>query len=636
MPQVFPSSASIAGIWLWDTVLSGIFRRWGRPVTTIRYYGNVFYTGKVCPRGLICAKAVSPLPSLSDGNGAKTINFATFVACMKASLKKTYASLDADGLVALWLGVWWVCNLLQAGFSELANDEAYYHMFAENLAWGYFDHPPMTALLVWLGEHLFGGELGVRFFFTVLQPLYLYILWRIIRPADADRRDAALFVVLSAATLMLQLYGFIAVPDGPLMMTTALFLLTFKWFSENRRCAWLWMGVAMALMAYSKYHGALVVLFALAATPPRVFLRPTLYLSGAVALLLLVPHFVWQYEHDWASLAYHLAGRNSVFRPNYVAEYLLNLLVVFNPFFVPLYVKAWIAVKPQNAVERALKFIPVAFIVFFLLSTFRGYVQPQWVIVAVFGLIYTLFTYARRHSCTRRYLMCAGLATVLLVGLVRLEMIFNPLGLRFEVFDNPASYGRIAGIADGRPVVFRHGYAVAAKYAFYTGGEAYCQPNIRYRTHQWQFRDDDTRFAGHEVLVALRRGGYHGPRPERRIAQRQTLHVVRRPAFPSDAPGGYCLYGAARTGRSGRYAAFDAAHLEPLSLCDWGLRGSVARDALEARSLPRRGIRYGGAFQYPGRGYHHARGAVRRPGATLRRRFRCRFRPAPRWVYELV
>ena len=501
MPQVFPSSASIAGIWLWDTVLSGIFRRWGRPVTTIRYYGNVFYTGKVCPRGLICAKAVSPLPSLSDGNGAKTINFATFVACMKASLKKTYASLGADGLVALWLGVWWVCNLLQAGFSELANDEAYYHMFAENLAWGYFDHPPMTALLVWLGEHLFGGELGVRFFFTVLQPLYLYILWRIIRPADADRRDAALFVVLSAATLMLQLYGFIAVPDGPLMMTTALFLLTFKWFSENRRCAWLWMGVAMALMAYSKYHGALVVLFALAANPPRLFLRPTLYLSGAVALLLLVPHFVWQYEHDWASLAYHLAGRNSVFRPNYVAEYLLNLLVVFNPFFVPLYVKAWIAVKPQNAVERALKFIPVAFIVFFLLSTFRGYVQPQWVIVAVFGLIYTLFTYARRHSRTRRYLMCAGLATVLLVGLVRLEMIFNPLGLRFEVFDNPASYGRIAGIADDRPVVFRHGYAVAAKYAFYTGGEAYCQPNIRYRTHQWQFRDDDTRFAGHEVLV---------------------------------------------------------------------------------------------------------------------------------------
>ena len=419
---------------------------------------------------------------------------------MEASFKKSYASLGADRLVLLWLGVWWIANLVQSGFTELANDEAYYHMFAERLAWGYFDHPPVTALLVWAGERLFGGELGVRFFFTVLQPLYLWILWRLIRPADAGRRDAALFVVVSAATLMLQLYGFIAVPDGPLMFTTALFLLTFKWFSENRRRAWLWMGIAMALMAYSKYHGALVVLFALAANP-RQLLRPALYSSGAVALLLLVPHLVWQYEHDWASFAYHLSGRNSVFRPGYVVEFLANVLVVFNPFFVPLYVQAWRKVKPQTPVGRALKFLPVAFIVFFMLSSLRGSVQPQWVIVSCFGLVCVLFAYARRHPRTRRYVMRAGGVTVGLIVLVRLVMIFNPLGIRFEVFNNPESYAAIAAEADGRPVVFRYGYAVAAKYAFYTGGEAYCQPNIRYRTHQWQFRDDDSQFIGREVLV---------------------------------------------------------------------------------------------------------------------------------------
>ena len=419
---------------------------------------------------------------------------------MEASFKKSYASLGADRLVLLWLGVWWIANLVQAGFTELANDEAYYHMFAERPAWGYFDHPPVTALLVWAGERLFGGELGVRFFFTVLQPLYLWILWRLIRPADAGRRDAALFVVVSAATLMLQLYGFIAVPDGPLMFTTALFLLTFKWFSENRRRAWLWMGIAMALMAYSKYHGALVVLFALAANP-RQLLRPALYSSGAVALLLLVPHLVWQYEHDWASFAYHLSGRNSVFRPGYVVEFLANVLVVFNPFFVPLYVQAWRKEKPQTPVGRALKLLPVAFIVFFMLSSLRGYVQPQWVIVSCFGLVCVLFAYARRHPRTRRYVMRAGGVTVGLIVLARLVMIFNPLGIRFEVFNNPESYAAIAAEADGRPVVFRYGYAVAAKYAFYTGGEAYCQPNIRYRTHQWQFRDDDSQFIGREVLV---------------------------------------------------------------------------------------------------------------------------------------
>ena len=59
--------------------------------------------------------------------------------------------------------------------------------------------------------------------------------------------------------------------------------------------------------------------------------------------------------------------------------------------------------------------------------------------------------------------MRAGGVTVGLIVLVRLVMIFNPLGIRFEVFNNPESYAAIAAEA-GRPSGgFRYGYAVAAK-----------------------------------------------------------------------------------------------------------------------------------------------------------------------------
>ena len=426
---------------------------------------------------------------------------------MKSRITHIYGSLTPDALVAVWLAVWWVLNLIEAGCTELANDEAYYHLFALQPAWGYFDHPPVTAILVWLGEKLFAGELGVRFFFTALQPLYLYIFWRTIRPADATRRDAALYTMICAAMLVLQLYGFIAVPDGPLMFFTALFLLTFKRFTEERRAAWLPLGLTLGLLALSKYHGALVLIFALAANAGLFLRRPRLIgrllLAGVVATAVITPHLLWQYRHDWASFVYHLSSRNATFRVNYVTEFLANMLVVFNPFFVPLYVQAWRKTRTasRGALWRTLKLLPVAFIGFFLLSSLRGYVQPQWVIVAAFGLIALLFDYARHHARTRRYVMRAGAVTLALMALVRLVMIFNPLGIRFEVFDNRESYGAIAAEAGERPVVFRHGYAVAAKYAFYTGGEAYCQPNIRYRTHQWQFRDDDDRFTGREVLV---------------------------------------------------------------------------------------------------------------------------------------
>ena len=150
--------------------------------------------------------------------------------------------------------------------------------------------------------------------------------------------------------------------------------------------------------------------------------------------------------------------------------------------------------------------------------------------------MWVLFDYARRHPRTRRYLMRAGGVTIVLVALVRLEMIFNPLHIRFEVFDNAASYGEIARVADGRPVVFRHGYAVAAKYRFYTGGEAYCQPNIRYRTHQWQFRDDDDRFAGRDfIFLPVSRG-------EARSAV-ETFRIQKGYDFPMGLDSAQSVYG---------------------------------------------------------------------------------------------
>ena len=191
-------------------------------------------------------------------------------------------SLRRDAMkphVLLWLllGGWWVVNLFQAAFTELANDEAYYWLFSQELAWGYFDHPPLTALFVRMGAFL-GGEIGVRFLFTLLQPIYLYILYRIIRPAEGETaRDVVLFVVISAALPVLQLYGFLAVPDGLLLLCSAVFLWCYKRFTERDR--WLdvlWLGVSMAALAYAKYHGALVVVFALVAYP-KLLRNPKLY-----------------------------------------------------------------------------------------------------------------------------------------------------------------------------------------------------------------------------------------------------------------------------------------------------------------------------------------------------------------------
>lgn len=409
----------------------------------------------------------------------------------------------SDRTVLIWLSVWFIINILQAALTELSNDEAYYTLFADNLAWGYFDHPPVTAILVWLGMHVAGGSLGVRLFFTLLQPIYLWIFWTLIRPAEKDSRttqDANLFIVLTASLLMFQLYGFIAVPDGPLLISSACYLLALDRFTKGNRLAWIGLGAAMAFMAYSKYHGALVVLFSVLAIP-RMLRKPGLYLAGLLALILILPHMKWQYDHNWASFAYHLSGRNGEYNFSDMMEFIINMLVVFNPLMVPIFFQAWRKTQPQNDFQRYLRLLPVLFIGFFLLSSIRGYVQPQWVIACSFGIVYVMFDYCRRHTRTRRYVMRAGIVTLVLISLFRLEMVFNPLGIRYEIFKNEESYSKLNQFAAGRPLIFSGRYSEAAKYRFYTDAPAYCEPNITYRTHQWQFLDYDTRFAGRDVLI---------------------------------------------------------------------------------------------------------------------------------------
>ena len=64
-----------------------------------------------------------------------------------------------------------MANLLQSIFTGLHSDESYYWMYSQNLDWGYFDHPPMAALLIYLGHAILPGEIGVRLVMILLSTL---------------------------------------------------------------------------------------------------------------------------------------------------------------------------------------------------------------------------------------------------------------------------------------------------------------------------------------------------------------------------------------------------------------------------------------------------------------------------------
>ena len=406
--------------------------------------------------------------------------------------------MKPDTLVVLLLAAWWVLNLLQAAFTGLADDEAYYWYFSQHLDWGYFDHPPMVALLVWLSSWL-PGTLDIRFFSTLLQPLYLLLFWQIIKPSEATRRDALLYVLLCFSQPLLQLYGFLAVPDAPLMFFMVAFLWSYKRFRENVTLPnAILMGVVVALLGYSKYHGALVVLLVLL-SDLKLFRRWQLYVAGLTALLLFLPHLWWQYTHDWVSFGYHLSGRNAwAYKYNYTLEYIALLLCIFNPLWLYHYWRG-IADSRRNGLplRNAFLWLAAGFVLFFLLSTVRGPVQPQWVLPVVLPLTAMLF-YAARQS---RYVRTAAIVVAVLFVAVRVLAVANPTGLKGELWQQERIYSQIADVAGDRPVVFMQNYTAPAKYSYYTGKTAYCSPYFFTRHSQWQYDTLDRTFRGHEVIV---------------------------------------------------------------------------------------------------------------------------------------
>ena len=131
---------------------------------------------------------------------------------------------------------------------------------------------------------------------------------------------------------MLQLGGIVAVPDIPLFFFTVLFFIVYKKFIEDAGIIQiLSISVVIALLIYSKYHGVLVVLFTLLSNH-KLLSKPATYIVILFSFLLLIPHFLWQIEHDYPSIQYQLYERVSPpYSISFTSDFILGQLLMAGP-----------------------------------------------------------------------------------------------------------------------------------------------------------------------------------------------------------------------------------------------------------------------------------------------------------------
>ena len=139
-------------------------------------------------------------------------------------------------------------HLWLASNFELSHDEAYYWLYSKQMAWGFFDHPPMVGLIIKIFSWMPQTEFAVRIGFILLQLASCIMINKLIAP---ERRWIGL--LLFFAFPLASFSGLFSLPDLPLLFFTVLYCYILKrYLTQKDLLSIFGLGLVIPLLLYSK------------------------------------------------------------------------------------------------------------------------------------------------------------------------------------------------------------------------------------------------------------------------------------------------------------------------------------------------------------------------------------------------
>lgn len=273
-------------------------------VFSISVQGALFY---LVLRLLSLQPFMALLPAALLSVGSFTLlNIIYIFSGLNNLAQRAQAKSVALGTVAALI----LLKLVYLGLPELLEQEAYYWNYAQHPDLSYLDHPPMAALLIWIGGAVFGiTEFGVRIGAFLSWFVTAFFCYRL--TADIFNRTAAWGSVLLISLLPLYFgVGLVITPDSTLHAAWSAFIyFLYRSLVHGSSKAWLGVGISLGAGLLSKYTivllGPGILMFLLIDKQARSwFLRPQPYGAVILGLLLFAPVLIWNYQHEWVSFLF--------------------------------------------------------------------------------------------------------------------------------------------------------------------------------------------------------------------------------------------------------------------------------------------------------------------------------------------
>jgi Dolichyl-phosphate-mannose-protein mannosyltransferase len=390
--------------------------------------------------------------------------------------------------------IWFLVNAASAFFTQLYSDEAYYVLYAQHPGFGYFDHPPMIAMMIKAGRFMFNNEFGVRFLSLISVTIALYLIYKL-----SGVNNPLLFLAAILSIFGLNILGFLALPDSPLLLFGVLFFAAYKRFLVKQSFLnSLLTGITIACMLYSKYQGILIILFTVLSNL-KLLKSGKFYLSAFVALVLFMPHILWEFNNGMVSITYHLSERSAPgYKATFTLGYIFGQLLYYGPFTAVFMFIATIRFRQSDLFERALKWNLWGFLLFFLLFTLKGRIEVNWTFPVLIPLLIFFLRSGSENPLLEKLFYITAFPVILLIAFIRIEAAYPLINIgsgRIDDFRGHRELGKeVDDKSNGLPVITSD-YQRAGLISFYSKAPA-VSININSRRNQfnlWHF-DDSLRF----------------------------------------------------------------------------------------------------------------------------------------------
>ena len=198
-----------------------------------------------------------------------------------------------------------ILRILLTIFLPISLDGAYYQAWGRHPDWGYFDHPPMIAWLLWPSQ-ITSNSFLIRLPSLLLATATIPICLSIGKVWGLSKVNSLVATLIIQGSLFGLVFGVIPTPDVPLVFFWILAIHEASKALKGQEKRWLTAGLFTGLGILGKYTMTIIGLVFLW---PLLFSKqlrksPYPYLGGLACLITILPHLVWNGNHDWVTFRF--------------------------------------------------------------------------------------------------------------------------------------------------------------------------------------------------------------------------------------------------------------------------------------------------------------------------------------------